>query len=154
MVVRELAPEFWGRVSGPLAALSGSSSKAPGFAGGYLPKHLNRRSCCSALAASRRRRMQRKYFRRPRINSPWGSGGGQGIDDPCCQGRWGHALAAAFCHRACCAKSTPMREFWPATARVDCAAKGCRGLRLCQTRGDLQVRRPDPGRWHAPGRQR
>jgi hypothetical protein len=36
MAEHELALEFWGRVSGPLAALSGSSSKAPGFAGGYL----------------------------------------------------------------------------------------------------------------------
>ena len=41
MVVHELAPEFWGRVSGPLAALSGSSSKAPGFAGGYLLTPVN-----------------------------------------------------------------------------------------------------------------
>ena len=36
----------------------------------FLAKHLNRRSCCTALAASRRRRMRCKNFRQPRINSP------------------------------------------------------------------------------------
>ena len=60
-----------------------------------LAKHLNRRRCCSALAASRRRRMPCKTFRQPRVNSPCGSGSGQGIDDPCCQGGVRYFIAAS-----------------------------------------------------------